>query len=390
MLAVRTHRLGIGEVKAAQGLAGRLQTARGLIGSPHSVLQLPVSLSRHGRATDLDDIARRELHDLANAMSLSVDFDAGPRPATFRLRSTGASQSVSVVIPSAGARDSDGQRLARSAIEGVLGEEGIEYEVLVVVGDEFDGDPTELVVDSRVRLVPRPPGRFNFAVAANTGLMAATNDLALLLNDDTRAIESGWLSQLSLHLDDPSVGAVGPALLYPDSTIQHVGMIIDDARPLHPFIGQTLADVGRHGWDVAHDVVAATGACLMVRRTDALAVGGLSIGFPLSFNDVDLCLKLRRLGRRVVVDPSSTLIHHESASREPVIEKWEWDRYILRWGQINDPWYHPDHHRPDDPENLSRNADHLEPAATALPNGIGRDTKIRPRVHHARVADAEV
>jgi hypothetical protein len=106
--------------------------------------------------------------------------------------------------------------------------------------------------------------------------------------------------------------------------------------------------------------------------------------FPLSFNDIDFCLKLHRMGQRVVVEPAASLVHHESLSRSPVITSEEWDAYINRWGQVDDPWYHPAHHRPDDPDNLNLNADHLEPQSTPLFT-VARNTRTQPRVHHGRV-----
>ncbi len=87
---------------------------------------------------------------------------------------------------------------------------------------------------------------------------------------------------------------------------------------------------------------------------------------------------------RVVVDPTHPLIHHESASRQPVIEGWEWERFVGRWGEVVDPWYHPGHHRPDDPTDRRRNADGLAPTG---PDGrwAPRTPTIRPRVHRARL-----
>ena len=126
-----------------------------------------------------------------------------------------------------------------------------------------------------------------------------------------------------------------------------------------------------------------TGACLLARRCDLVAVGGLCEEFPLSFGDVDLCMKLRRFGLRVVVEPAAVLVHFESASRYPQIRKQEWDRFIYRWGEVVDPWYHPAFHRPDDPENLRLNADHLDPVDQDG-QWSPRDTAIRSRVHHSR------
>jgi GT2 family glycosyltransferase len=68
--------------------------------------------------------------------------------------------------------------------------------------------------------------------------------------------------------------------------------------------------------NVARETSAVTAACLLTRKADYLAVGGLDeVNFPVNFNDVDYCLKLRALGRRIVVSPHARLLHLESASR---------------------------------------------------------------------------
>ena len=67
---------------------------------------------------------------------------------------------------------------------------------------------------------------------------------------------------------------------------------------------------------VAHEASAVTAACLLTRRSDYLIVGGFDeFRFPVNFNDVDYCLKLRAVGKRVVFSPHARLVHHEFASR---------------------------------------------------------------------------
>ena len=120
---------------------------------------------------------------------------------------------------------------------------------------------------------------------------------------------------------------------------------------------EDLQAVGGHR---PREMAAVTGACLLARRADLLAVGGLNEGLPFNFNDVDLCFKFLRRGQRVVFNPEAMLVHHEGASREPVTHDWEWDRFVHRWAVV-DPWYHPAFLRPDDPGDRRRNADHLLP-----------------------------
>jgi O-antigen biosynthesis protein len=102
---------------------------------------------------------------------------------------------------------------------------------------------------------------------------------------------------------------------------------------------------------VARECSAVTAACLLTRKADYLAVGGMDeIFFPVNFNDVDYCLKLRALGRRVVVTPHARLLHLESASRgsdQSADRAGRMHRELrslrARWlGPIvNDPYYNP-------------------------------------------------
>lgn len=356
------------------------------------VAHVPIVLTAHTAPPAAPGAARLDAHLRARGVPARVV--PGERADTWRLQpDPGFRPRITVVIPTAGAPHPDGtgpavhrclDALARIARAGTA-----DLDAVLVVGPEFDGDADALPARTSLPsvLVRRPDGPFDFADAVNRGILAATGDRVLLLNDDTEVVDTQALVRMAVHLEDPTVGAVGAQLRYPDGTIQHAGVVLDDARALHPFVGADPSVLGRHGADVARDVVAVTGACLLARRSDLLAVGGLSTDFPLSFNDVDLCIRLRRHGLRVVVEPAAVVIHHETLTRSPVIATGEWDRWIARWGEIDDPWYHPAHHRPDDPGDLRRNADHLPPLETdpPVPTRL-RTGRLRSRVHRGRPA----
>ncbi|MEM7140391.1 MAG: hypothetical protein AAF548_05100 [Actinomycetota bacterium] len=329
---------------------------------------LPATLSRHRRPP-------------AAPSALDLGRVATPPTLTERPR-------IDVVVPSAGFPVEPGGPMAlRGLLDSLAPVDGVAF--TVVVGDEFVGDRAFLRTRPDVSLVERPHGPFNFSAAVNLGILRSTADRILLLNDDIEAVDADAIHTMAAHLDDPDVAAVGALLTYPDGTIQHAGVIIDDARPLHPFVGWSPEDAARHGGLLAREVVAVTGACLLARRRDLLAVGGLSVGFPLSFNDIDLCIRLQRTVGRVVVEPAARFVHHETVTREPAIAADEWDRWIDRWGEIVDPWYHPGWLRPDDPHRLHRNADHLEPIDDLAPDAsLVRYPELTSRVHRGRAASS--
>lgn len=248
---------------------------------------------------------------------------------------------TSIIIPSAGHAlpDAETSMLERCLTTLAL-LEPLPKEVIVVVGDEFQGEAPRQANSLAVQVIHRGAGPFDFSRAVNCGVLASRGELVLMLNDDIEAESSDWLGQMAVHLDDPAIGAVGATLLYPDRSIQHIGIEFEDAQPIHSFRGCQLSEAAAVRGDAARDVSSVTGACLLTRRRDLLALGGMSLEFPASYGDIDLCLRLNQSGLRVVVEPAATLVHHESASRPPVIEPWEWDRFTFRWGEAAD-WGHP-------------------------------------------------
>ncbi|MEO0492695.1 MAG: glycosyltransferase, partial [Actinomycetota bacterium] len=176
---------------------------------PASIGQLPAVLTEHSGPPPLG---------LAT-MERAADLLA-------RRRTRPTVGAVSVVIPTAGFLSPDGRPLVVAAIDAARRGGITDLEILLVVGDEYVGDPESLLADD-VRLVHRPPGSWNFSAAVNLGLLAAEHDHVLVLNDDIEAIGDGWLASMAAHLRDPDVGAVGALLLFPDGTIQHAGMVVD-------------------------------------------------------------------------------------------------------------------------------------------------------------------
>lgn len=228
-------------------------------------------------------------------------------------------------------------------------------EVLVVhhTGSADDAEIERIAADHGAARIPFA-GPFNFSVMNNLGAEAATGELLVFLNDDVEPLEANWLGRLAGWFHDASVGAVGAKLLYPNGAIQHAGIatwIVDGAG--HP--GRNLTGGTYWPWlNVSREVTAVTGACLCLRRVDFQRIGGFNPDFPVNYNDVDLCLRLREQGLSVIYDAGAVLQHDESRTRARGVTYEERRRFFLLWAarlQQVDPFYSP--HLAQNNENLS-------------------------------------
>lgn len=219
------------------------------------------------------------------------------------------------------------------------------YEIVVVENNSETKeirDYYELLKDDpRVKVVTYT-GSFNYSAINNFGVKETTGEYILLLNNDTQVITVNWMEEMLMYAQREDVGAVGAKLYYGDKTIQHAGVVI--GLGAHRTAGHThykqhrenLGYMGRLCY--AQDVTAVTGACLLVKKSLFEKVGGLDESFAISLNDVDFCLKLRKLGLLNVFTPFAELYHFESISRGLDDQGEKAERYNKESAHFRDKW----------------------------------------------------
>lgn len=194
------------------------------------------------------------------------------------------------------------------------------FEIVFVDNGSTDETPTLLArlatAHSRVRVL-RNSTNLGFAAACNQGAQAARGRDLLFLNNDTEPC-AGFLDALVGVLDaDPTVGAVGARLLYPDGTIQHAGVLIADLPGIDPLRGVHVYAKAPGDFAAAlepREYQAVTAAAVLIRRATFDALGGFDEDFWNGYEDVDLCFRIRARGERVVYEPRAVIVHHESQS----------------------------------------------------------------------------
>ena len=257
---------------------------------------------------------------------------------------------VSVIIPSKDHPDIlDGclRSLVRTA-------DDTDYEIVVVDNGSNDVNRKkyeELSITFKFNYIYQPM-QFHFSRMCNLGAEHAKGEFLLFLNDDIEALKTGWLSHMRKIAARAHAGAVGAKLYYPDSKIiQHAGITNLRLGPVHKL--QFLEDVrpyydGRNCFDC--NVIAVTGACLMVRREVFAECGGFSDELPVAFNDVELCFRIYKKGYFNIVCNSIALCHHESLSRGNDESKEKLLRLSAERDKLyamhpdlygTDPFYHP-------------------------------------------------
>jgi cellulose synthase/poly-beta-1,6-N-acetylglucosamine synthase-like glycosyltransferase len=233
-----------------------------------------------------------------------------------------------------------------------------ELEIILVANNvRRRGRETRRYLDSVVgnphaRVLSYDDPFFNFSKMNNWAVEQARGELLCFLNDDTEVIGSDWLNAMVTHLLQPRVAAVGAKLLYPNGRVQHAGIVLGAGGvAAHAYRGSPNGIEGYHDRAlVDQDVSAVSGACMLVRRRAFEQVGGFDAAFAVSYNDVDLCLRLRERGWRIVWTPSAELYHKEATTIGEhyvgaTAKQWESEVDLMRsrWGTVlaADPHYSP-------------------------------------------------
>jgi GT2 family glycosyltransferase len=220
---------------------------------------------------------------------------------------------ISIIIPTR-----DAPKVFERCLASLFGKTSYsDFEVVVIDNDTTDPAAIALMEKYPVRRIAFP-GRFNFSRANNEGAAAATGELLVFLNNDTEVVANDWLQHLAYYAQQPEVGAAGALLAYEDKTVQHAGVALGMRGTADHVMRRFPIDVDGYAGSLvcAREVSAVTGACLMTRKALFNEVGGFNEHFFTAYQDVDLCLRLRARGLRIIATPQALLFHHESTSRQ--------------------------------------------------------------------------
>ena len=174
----------------------------------------------------------------------------------------------------------------------------------------------------------------------NTALNAAGGDLCVQLDDDVTVETHGWVERMvDLMQFDDSIGVVTAKVVFDSGAIHCCGVNVVDPWGWHERPMRPREPLGRRQWlnrlekrpdegdapeveDRVAEVDSGIGCCMMYRRADALEAGGYDREWaPVWFDDVDLCLKIRALGRKVFYTPEVRAIHHFGARARPAAKR---------------------------------------------------------------------
>jgi O-antigen biosynthesis protein len=188
------------------------------------------------------------------------------------------------------------------------------------------------------------PGRFNFSRANNLGVHKASGEYLVFMNNDIEVIGANWIEEMLYYARQEDVGAVGALLLYPDRTIQHAGVVLGCRGTADHVLRYAPADSDGYAGSVAcaREVSAVTAACMMMKRETFEQAGGFNEHYFTAYQDADLCLSLRSLGKRNIITPRAILLHLESKSRGNYYDFVDRNLLLDRWEETissTDPYY---------------------------------------------------
>jgi len=284
----------------------------------------------------------RAVQDQVDRLGITAKVIRGKVPGRYTLlRKPDVTTPVSIIVPTRGTIGrvrGVNRAFILDMVRSIIGATHHEdYEIVVVYDTGTPAGILEQLIEiggGRIVLVEFDEP-FNFSRKCNVGYLHARGDVLVFMNDDMEAFSDGPIENLIAPLIEEGVGMTGARLLFEDTTHQHAGLCYGDGSIAHGLYRYAM-DAPGHGdalW-MNREVSALTGACIALTRQTFEDVGGFSEPLGLNFNDVDLSMKVRASGKRLLWMEAVTLFHFESVSRSTVVEAFEIETMKSRWGDF--------------------------------------------------------
>jgi O-antigen biosynthesis protein len=299
---------------------------------------------------------RRVLERYLVRRELGGEVVEGPFQGSWRVKfNIIGNPKVSIVIPTCDKID-----YLKRAIESIKEKTKYDNYEIVVVNNRSKEEKTfeyfkEIEKEKSIKVInfDKP---FHFGRLYNWASEQVDGEYMLLLNNDTKVLNEGWLTSMLEWCQLPEVGSVGAKLYYEDGKIQHAGVIVGaGGAAAH---SHRLMDGDTFGYEGAvvnvRNYLAVTAACMMVKRETFVNMGGFDEQFDPAYQDVDFGIRLYEEGLFNVYNPYTELTHYESVTRfddenKEKLEKDEsnalklrkkWPQYVEYMGG-DDPFYNP-------------------------------------------------
>lgn len=261
---------------------------------------------------------------------------------------------VSIIIP-----NKDHVRDLKKCIRSILKSTYDNYEIIIVENNSIKKSTFKYYEKiknkyNNLKIVVHNQETFNYSNLNNVGVKNSSGDILLFLNNDIEIISKDFLETIVGDVSRDDIGIVGAKLLYRDNTIQHAGIVLNFTGVAgHVNAHLKSYDVGYMGRTmIQQNFNAVTGAMLAIKRTTFDEIDGFDENFPVAYNDIDICLKVRSRGLLVMYDPYIEAYHYESKTRGYEDTKEKKDRLIKDTSKIKEKW--PEFfNRPDEYFNIN-------------------------------------
>jgi GT2 family glycosyltransferase len=218
-------------------------------------------------------------------------------------------------------------------LKSLAGDQSCALEVIVFNNGSSD-ETDQLLKRCENIVVINSPENLGFVGATNAAAAQALGEYVLMMNNDIIIAKGKLEAATKIFETETDVGAVGGLIKLATGRIQEAGALIYRDGSTNGFLRNRREELSEGMF--IRDVDYCSGAFLLLNREYYLSIGGLDEVFaPGYYEETDLCMRLRSLGKRVIYTPQLTLSHFEfgSFASGAAFERMERNRkiFVERW-----------------------------------------------------------
>ena len=222
-------------------------------------------------------------------------------------------------------------------LQGILAHLGDDAVEIIVVDDHSTDKTDKMLAGISGITVIRNEKNAGFIRSCNTGAAHARGEFLVLLNNDTE-VKEGWLGAMHRTFADfPDAGLVGARLVYADGRLQEAGGLVWQDGSAWNF--GRFDDPNKPEYAYCRRADYCSGACLMIRRTDFISLGGFDEHYlPAYYEDTDLAFRVRQSGKQVYYQPAATIIHFEGITSGTDTQSGVKQYQVVNFGKFFERW----------------------------------------------------